>query len=68
VSEPTINRFGGSGYELRTEIHGDLIVQDLEYISPSVRESVFRKMMDTADAHVRAKLVEMGWTPPKDRG
>jgi len=57
-----------SAYQLRTEIHGDLIAQDCQYVAPNIRDEVFRRVLDTADAQIRAKLIEMGWTPPARKG
>jgi hypothetical protein len=56
-----------NGIQIKTEVHGDLIVQ--ETTGPGMRhaerELIMRRVMHTKDQLVRAALVQLGWVPPE---
>jgi hypothetical protein len=52
------------GYELKTEIHGALVVQEAFSVVNDVRERIWRQVLDTGEGKTREKLIELGWSPP----
>lgn len=48
-----------NGREITSELTGPGLINEL-------RETLWRRVMDTQEEGVRKALIEMGWTPPKD--
>lgn len=55
-------------YAITTRINGTAIVQELAMLEGGGLDDVVRRfsrsIAETSDAHVRQKLIELGWTPP----
>jgi len=53
-------------YEVHTHSSAEgKIVQDITLVHAGVRELISRRVVDTSEAQVRAALIQLGWTPPK---
>lgn len=52
--------------DITTQIVESAILQDTVYAHMLHMDRSMRQLMDTKDEHVRASLISLGWTPPKD--
>ena len=57
--------------QIDTHIDGHMIHQTTtgpgRHPIQNAREVFSRRVIDTSDAQVREKLIELGWTPPKEQ-
>jgi hypothetical protein len=56
--------------QIKTEIHGDLIVQEVTDLSmrnlgDDRRRVIATEVMNTKDSQIREALIRMGWIPPR---
>lgn len=51
-------------YEIKTEVAGSTITQELDLVSADIREQLMRRVMDLGEQQIRDALIKMGWTPP----
>lgn len=54
------------GFELKTDVIQDMVIQELHHVLGDQRTLVIRHVLDVSDDEVRNALIRMGWTPPPD--